>query len=260
MLCASGYTALDCHKIYAFRGKYFRWGHFIEVKQFDSVDQLLVSKSRKNQKKVSILWAGRFLKLKHPDMVVEVSYRLRQEGYSFELNFIGSGEMEESLRIEVNKRGLSDSVHFLGTMTPQEVRSYMEGSDIFLFTSDFQEGWGAVLGEAMASGCAVVTSHGIGATPFLAIHKENALVYENGNKDSLYRNVKKLIDSDELRTKLSRNAVRTMQDLWNANVGAKRLYDVIKALRLGSCIPVYENGPMSKATLIKNNWFKDDTV
>ena len=260
MLCASGYTALDCHKIYAFRGNYFRWGHFIEVKHFDSIEQLLVSKCGINQKKVSILWAGRFLKLKHPDMVVEVSYRLRQEGYSFELNFIGSGEMEESLRTEVNKKGLSDSVHFLGTMTPQEVRSYMEGSDIFLFTSDFQEGWGAVLGEAMASGCAVVTSHGIGATPFLAIHKENALVYENGNKDSLYRNVKKLIDSDELRTKLSRNAVRTMQDLWNANVGAKRLYEVIKALRLGTDIPVYENGPMSKATLLKNNWFKDDTV
>lgn len=260
MLCASGYTALDSHKIFAFRKKYFRWGHYIDVKQFDSIDKLIDSKREKNQKKVSILWAGRFLKLKHPDMVIEVADRLMQEGYDFDLNFIGSGELEGSLRQEVKGRDLSEQVHFLGTMTPQEVRSYMEDADIYLFTSDFNEGWGAVLGEAMASGCAVVTSHGIGATPFLARHNENALVYETGNIDSLYRNVKKLMDSESLRKRLSRNAIDTMQNLWNAKVGAERFYNVVKALINGDSIPEYESGPMSKAELLKNNWFKDDTV
>ena len=260
MLCASGYTALDSHKIFAFRKKYFKWGHFIDVKQFDSVDKLIDSKSEKNQKKVSVLWAGRFLKLKHPDMVIEVADRLKQEGYDFDFNFIGSGELEGSLRQEVKGRDFSEQVHFLGTMTPQEVRSYMERSQIYLFTSDFNEGWGAVLGEAMASGCAVVTSHGIGATPFLAQHNENALVYETGNIDSLYRNVKKLMDSESLRKRLSRNAIDTMQNLWNAKVGAERFYNVVKALINGESIPEYESGPMSKAELLKNNWFKDDTV
>lgn len=260
ILCASGYTALDCHKIHAFRGHYFRWGHFIEVKIFDSIDSLLESKRLKHTQGVSILWAGRLIGLKHPDLAIHVADRLKHQGCSFELNIIGTGEMEEALKREVKEKNLTESVHFLGAMKPQEVRSYMEDADIYLFTSDFNEGWGAVLGEAMASGCAVVTSHGIGATPFLVIHNENALVYENGNRESLFRNVKKLIDSDELRTKLSRNAVWTMLDLWNANVGAKRLYDVIKALKAGTVIPKYENGPMSKATLLENNWFKDDTI
>lgn len=260
MLCASGYTALDSHKIFAFRKKYFKWGHYIDVKQFDSIDKLIESKKEKNKKKVSILWAGRFLKLKHPDMVIEVADRLKQEGYSFELSFIGSGELEGTLKHEVKRRTLSEQVHFLGTMTPQDVRSYMERSQIYLFTSDFNEGWGAVLGEAMASGCAVVTSHGIGATPFLTKHKENALVYETGNVDSLYRNVKKLMDSETLRTRLSRNAIDTMQNLWNAKVGAERFYNVVKALINGESIPEYESGPMSKAELLKNNWFKDDTI
>lgn len=260
LLCASGYTALDCHKIHAFRGHYFRWGHFIEVKKFDSVDALIESKRLTHPQCVSILWVGRLIGLKHPEHAIYVAARLKQQGHSFELNIIGTGEMEEGLKREVMEKGLSDTVHFLGTMKPQEVRSYMEESDIFLFTSNFEEGWGAVLGEAMASGCAVVTSHGVGATPFLAIHNDNALVFENGNKESLFRNVKKLIDSEELRTRLSYNAVGTMQNLWNANVGANRLYDVIKALSAGTDIPVYENGPMSKASLLENNWFKDDTV
>jgi len=243
MLCASGYTALDCHKICAFRGKYFKWGHFIDVKKFNSVDVLLESK-----------------RLKHPELAIHVAAKLKRQGYNFELNIIGIGEMEEALKREVKEKDLTESVHFLGAMKPHEVRSYMEDADIYLFTSDFNEGWGAVLGEAMSSGCAVVVSHGIGATPFLVKHNENALVYENGNKDSLYRNVKKLIDTDEVRTRLSRNAVLTMQDMWNAKVGANRLYEVIKSLKAGLDIPVYENGPMSKAVLLKNNWFHDDTV
>ena len=260
MLCASGYTALDSHKIFAFRKKYFRWGHFIEVKHFESVDSLLEAKRLKHPQGVSILWAGRLIGLKHPDLVIEVADRLRQQGYKYEMNIIGTGELEEPLKNEVLQKNLSESVHFLGSMKPTEVRSYMERSDIYLFTSDFNEGWGAVLGEAMASGCAVVTSHGIGATPFLAQHKENALVYETGNVDSLYRNVKRLMDSEALRTRLSRNAIETMQNLWNANVGAERFYNVVRALINEEPVSEYENGPMSRAVLLKNNWFKDDTV
>jgi hypothetical protein len=37
-------------------------------------------------------------------------------------------------------------------MPPEEVRVHMEQSNIYLFTSDFGEGWGAVLNEAMNSG------------------------------------------------------------------------------------------------------------
>ncbi|WP_033148152.1 glycosyltransferase family 4 protein [Prevotella sp. P6B1] len=260
MLCASGYTALDCHKIHAFRGKYFRWGHFIEVKNFDSVDALLESKRLKHPQGVSILWVGRLIGLKHPEQAIQVAAKLKHQGYKFELNIIGTGEMEEALEQEVKEKDLTAIVHFLGVMKPQEVRSYMEDANIYLFTSDFNEGWGAVLGEAMASGCAVVTSHGIGATPFLVKHNENALIYENSNKESLFRNVKKLIESEELRTRLARNAVETMGNLWNANVGANRLYEVIKALKAGTDIPIYDYGPMSKAALLSNNWFKDDTV
>lgn len=260
MLCASGYTALDSHKICAFRGKYFKWGHFIDVKKFDSVDALLESKRLKHPRGVSILWAGRLIGLKHPELAIHAAARLKRQGYNFELNIIGTGEMEEALKREVKEKDLTESVHFLGAMKPHEVRSYMERSQIYLFTSDFNEGWGAVLGEAMASGCAVVTSHGIGATPFLTKHKENALVYETGNVDSLYRNVKKLMDSETLRTRLSRNAIDTMQNLWNAKVGAERFYNVAKALLKGIAIPKYESGPMSKAELVKNSWFKDDTI
>lgn len=260
MLCASGYTAFDSHRIFAFRNRCFKWGHFIEVKHFESVNSLLEAKKRKHPNCVSILWAGRLLELKHPEQAIQVAERLKQQGYCFEMNIIGTGEMEEGLKRVVRERSLTDNVHFLGTMKPQEVRSYMEDADIYLFTSDFNEGWGAVLGEAMASGCAVVTSHGIGATPFLTSHNKNALVYETGNEEALFCNVKKLMDSEELRIKLSRNAISTMEKDWNATVGAERFYLVARSLIEKKPIPEYMEGPMSKAPLLNNKWFKNDTV
>ena len=43
----------------------------------------------------------------------------------------------------------------------------MEESEIYLVTSDRKEGWGAVVNEAMNSGCAVVADHMIGAAPWM---------------------------------------------------------------------------------------------
>ncbi len=262
MLCASAYTAMDCFKIFAYRGKYYKWGHFIDVKPFSDDNSFLSVKnySLRNKKCVSILWAGRFLRLKHPDMAVEVANTLKKKNISFTLNIIGSGEMEQELKYMITRYNLSDSVKMLGTMNPSKVREYMENSDIYLFTSDFNEGWGAVLGEALASGCAVVTSHGIGATPFLVQHQENGLVYETGNYGSFERNVLKLVESEFLRERLSRNAMKTMNEIWSPLEAAKRFVLVVETFMKHGKMIYFNNGPLSKAELLNNNWFKDDTI
>lgn len=262
MLCASAYTAMDCYKIFAYRGKYYKWGHFINVNTIvdDNVSMSVKNNSLRNKKSISILWVGRFLRLKHPEMAVELANTLKKKNIPFTLDIIGSGEMEKELRNMITHYNLSDSVKMLGTMNPSKVREHMENSDIFLFTSDFNEGWGAVLGEALASGCAVVTSHGIGATPFLAKHQENSLVYETGNYDSFERNVLKLVESEYLRQRLSRNALKTMNEIWNPLEAAKRFVQVVETFMKHGEMIYFNDGPLSKAELLNNNWFKDDTI
>lgn len=75
--------------------------------------------------------------------------------------------MEEMLMQMTEEKHLSEYVTFAGFKKPEQVREYMENADIFLFTSDYGEGWGAVLNEAMNSCMAVVADCGIGAAPFL---------------------------------------------------------------------------------------------
>lgn len=254
LLAASGFTAIDTANIHAFNSRRFKWGHFIEVSYPEK------RKNREDDSKLHLLWVGRFLKLKHPDYPIRIAKTLKEKNTSFVLDIIGSGEQDANMRKLITEYKLENVIVMHGSMKPTEVRKYMEHADIYMFTSDFNEGWGAVLGESMVSGCAVVTSHGIGATPFLVNHNKNGLIYEMGNYGSFERNVLKLVGSKNLREKLSQNAIRTMIDQWNPEVAAERFYQLSKAILTTGHSIEYTEGPISKAEIIKNNWFKDDTI
>ena len=225
MLCASAYTAADYARFGLFRGKSFRWGYFPETKRYPDLDRLFAGKNP-----LSILWCGRFLDWKHPDDAVKVAAMLKRQGIPFELNMIGRGEIEEALKQAIQNEGLGNCVHLLGSMTPDEVRRHMEASSIFLFTSDRKEGWGAVLNEAMNSGCAVVASHAIGSVPFLLRDGENGVVYRSGDTDALCESVKSLLLQVEKTQELGKAAYETIVEHWNAEIAAERLVCLAETL------------------------------
>lgn len=253
MLCASAYTAADCAKFGNFLGRTYKWGYFPEVKLQD-IDALLYQK-RKNAK-VSIVWAGRMIDWKHPDDAIKTAERLKKNGYVFDMNIIGNGEMEAQLRSMICDKELEGCVHMLGAMSPEAVRQHMENADIFLFTSDFNEGWGAVLNESMNSACAVVASHAIGSVPFLIDDGKNGFIYKNGDEDSLYERVVQLVKNPGLREEMGRNAYRTLAEQWNAEVAAERFIALAQALVDGKKADLFDDGPCSKARVLKNGWYK----
>ena len=240
MLCASAYTAGDFAKFGLFKGKTYKWGYFPPVKKYDDIGTVL-----KLKQPASILWVARFIKLKHPEAPLYVAKRLKDEGYNFTLNIIGSGELEQKIKGNIAKNGLDDCVKLLGTMSPEKVREHMERSEIFLFTSDKNEGWGAVLNESMNSACAVVASRAIGSVPYLIKDGENGLIYKDGSLKDLYNKVKFLLDNREQRERLGVNAYKTLTEIWNADVAAERLLKLIETIKEGKETP-YKYGPCSK--------------
>ena len=244
VLCASAYTAGDFAQFGLYRNRCYKWGYFPETKIYD-IDELIAKKQEKSCP--MILWAGRLIGLKHPEAAVMLAERLKIDGYQFELNIIGNGEMEEQLHGMIREKGLSDCVHMLGAMQPEQVRKYMERADIYLFTSDFHEGWGAVLNESMNSGCAVVASFAIGSVPFLIRDGENGLIYKNGDDLSIYDHIVQLLEQPELRKKLGSNAYRTISKKWNAKIAAERFVELYRLLKAGEGTR-YEDGPCSEAS------------
>lgn len=252
MLCASAYTVLDYHKFGLFKNRAYKWGYFPEFYQYSDIDELLQRKVTKR-----ILWAGRFIDWKHPDEAIRVAHRLKNAGKEFQMDFIGTGPMEEVMYRMILDLGLSEHVRILGSMAPGQVRREMENAGIYLFTSDKQEGWGAVLNESMNSGCAVVASHLIGSVPYLVQNDVNGFVYESGNEEMLFNKVKYLLEYPEDQKRVGNAAYQTIANEWNADVAAERFINLAEHVLSGEKSPeLYASGPCSRAKVIKESWFK----
>lgn len=248
LLCASAYTAGDFAKTLTFINKAYKWGYFPEVKCYENMDALISKKDP-----ASILWAGRFIDWKHPESVIAVAQRLKADGFDFRIHMIGNGELLETIGELVKANDLEEHVCLTGSMPPEEVRTYMERAAIYLFTSDRNEGWGAVLNESMNSGCAVVASDAIGSVPFLIENNKNGMIYESGNVEDLYQKVKSLLDSPETCKEMGTKAYETMTGLWNAEAAVPRLLSLCEALLSGEKRPVlFHEGPCSKAEILKD--------
>ena len=253
MLCASAYTAGDYAKFGLFHNRCYKWGYFPETIRYPSIDDLIDRKA-----KATILWCGRFLDWKHPDDVIEVAKRLHEAGCCFTIEMIGTGEMEQQLKRQASEAGLlGENVRFLGAMSPEAVRRHMESAAICLFTSDRQEGWGAVLNEAMNSGCAVVASNAAGATPYLVNDGVNGSVYHSGNIQELYEKVRRLLENTTMQYSFGKAAYLTITELWNAEVAAKRFLQLSQALLNGTdASGLFANGPCSLAKPLREDWYQ----
>ena len=218
MLCASAFTASDVYKVGAYPHRCFKWGYFTKVEAFD-IHANLREKRGKNR----IMWCARFLDWKHPELVVELAERLRSIGDEFIINMFGNGVEFEHIKQMIEKMGLSDVIHLRGNLPNDMILKEFRNHNIFLFTSDRNEGWGAVLNEAMSNGCAVVASHQIGSVPFLVKDGVNGLIFKSENVNSLYDKVSSLLINAECCEKLAKEAYRTMLDEWSPTKAVARL-------------------------------------
>lgn len=252
MLCAGAYVANDYASVGMYKGRAYQWGYFPQVKEYD-VEALLAAK-----KPDTILWCGRFIDWKHPDAAIAIARKLKEAGYDFHLNMVGTGVMEAELKKQAEDMGLNDVVHFQGSMPPERVREYMEEAGIYLFTSDRQEGWGAVLNESMNSGCAVVASHAIGSVPYLLADGVNGMIYESENVDMLYEEVRRLLDHPEEQFRLGRAAYKTMIEEWSAIVAVNRLLQLMDRLLCGGNFQnLFERGPCYRCNISRNQGAED---
>lgn len=240
LLCASAYAAEDFAKFGMFRNRAFKWGYFPQTYHYEDIDALIEKKTKN-----SLVWVARYLELKHPEAAVEVGKRLKRDGYDFEINMIGNGQLMEATEQAIRAAGLEQQVHILGAMKPEKVRAHMEKAQIHIFTSDRNEGWGAVLNESMNSACVPVANREIGAAPFLIENGKNGYLYSD--IDELYEKVKYMLDHPQERMEMAKCAYDTIVKEWNAEVAAERFVELANnCLAKKRNNQVFEKGVCSK--------------
>lgn len=257
-LCSSAFTAVDDVKLKAYKGKHFKWGYFTEVhsvvSDFKFQGSIGLGKkcveaskyvSTTENKSASILWCARFLFWKHPKLAIRLAEKLKVSGYKFQLDMLGDGVEREKMEALVESLELKDCVRFLGNIPNAKVHQLMREHDIFLFTSNSQEGWGTVVNEAMSNGCCVVGSDAIGSVPYLVMAGVTGIIFKSEDLDSLYDKVTYLIDNPKERQRMSVAGQQRMQEVWSPENAAKNLLQLINDLQNGRNSSILE-GPCSK--------------
>lgn len=243
-LCSSAFAAQDLNFLGAYKDRCFKWGYFTKV---DEDFDVVASKLDASTSEITpLMWCARFLKWKHPELPVQLAARLKAKGYRFTIDMFGGGEEFENTKKLISRLGVEDCVKLRGNLPNEDILNEMRKHDIFLFTSDRNEGWGAVANEAMSNGCALVASDEIGSTPFLIQNGVTGLSFKSRNVDDFTKKVKMLIDNPEFLTEIRRNSCSIMQSVWNPSNAVDCLLNLIDDLSLGKELTIVE-GPCSRS-------------
>lgn len=241
-LCSSAFAAADQYKLHTFKNRCYKWGYFTKVEKIDI--ETIINQRENGQ--IKLMWCARFINWKHPELPVKLAKKLKDDGCKFHLDMFGQGPKLDKIKKLCKNLNVEEFVSFKGTLPNDDILAEMRQHDIFLFTSDQNEGWGAVLNEAMSNGCTVVVSDKIGAAPFLIKDGENGIIFKSENLESLYTKTKFLIQNEEKKKQIAINAYNDMVNIWSPEVAAKNLLSLISKLQIGEDTSI-QVGPCSKA-------------
>lgn len=241
-LCASAFCAKDQYILRSYKDKCYKWGYFTK---FDESFDIELELNKKTSGAVKLMWCSRFLSWKHPDLPVKMASILKSKGYTFSLDMFGSGVEFEKIKKLAKDLHINDIINFMGNLPNEEILKEMRKYSIFLFTSDKNEGWGAVANEAMSNGCALIASDAIGSVPFLVEDGENGCVFKSCDVNSLTEKVEFLLNNPNECKRLSLNGYNTIKKIWSPKNAANNFIQLVLDLQNGKDTTLMV-GPCSK--------------
>ena len=250
LLCAGAYVSGDFRLIGAYPGKMFKWGYFPPIRRYEEheINKFIY----KENEELQLCFAGRFVNLKHPEFAIYAAEYLKNRGIRFHLHMVGDGKKRKEIEDMAVSLGVDHNITFYGSKDPSDVRKIMEKSHIFIFASNYLEGWGAVVNEAMNSVCAVIASGEAGAVPYLIQNGVNGLSYDKCSKDGFLKCLDKLVSEPMLIGRLQRAAYKSIAESWNAEHACCELLKFCESIVAGKDYEgIPESGPMSAANVIK---------
>ena len=141
------------------------------------------------RKPYSVLFCGRLINFKGPDLAIQIANRLIKQGTHIHLTIAGAGTMKNELENLVEKLKISENVTILGAVTQEEVKYLMNTHKVFLFQGRHDpftgraETQGLVIQEAQAMGLPVLVSDAGGTKYGLIDGGTGYVIRENDSED-----------------------------------------------------------------------------
>lgn len=242
-LCISAYAAADLSVIGIKSDRVLKWAYCPEYIPYDTNSII------NNNNQLKIIWVGRMISWKHPEIAVKIARMLKNQNVRFTLDFYGDGEKINEITEMIKAYGLTKEVRICGSIESSLVRNVMLNADVFLGTSDKNEGWGVVINEAMNSGCVVCASRDMGSVPILITDGINGYSFSNNNLEAIVKRIIGLSQDKELLNKIKINAYNTIRNQFTPKEYALRLVEMSESALNGK-IDIQE-GLGSKSLILK---------
>lgn len=152
----------------------------------------VVAKALRGGAVKGLLSVSRLEPVKAIDKVLYALARLRNEGFCFRYDVVGSGSQESYLRKLAGQLGLGDIVEFHGFKN--NVEKFYQSSDVFILNS-VSEGASNSLLEALSFGLPSITTV-VGAAEDLINPGCNGWLVEHSGSEEVYKAIKAALEVD----------------------------------------------------------------
>ncbi len=185
-------------------------------------------REHKAVKPIKVIFLGRLVPYKGPDMLIEAVAPLARAG-AVTLDIIGDGPMMPELKELVAKLGVGEAVQLRGWVEHSRVQEWLAKSDAFAFPS-VREFGGAVALEAMAVGCVpIVLDYG---GPAELVTPRTGFLVPMGNREAIINSFRsvlaELAEHPEQIESRSANALRRAREQFTWEEKARRTMEIYR--------------------------------
>lgn len=174
---------------------------------------------------VQLIFAGALWEGKGPQVIVQALEILSKTEHlpRFHLSIYGDGSdgFKRYLNQVIRDAGVEDLVSLHGFVQWERLVVEMHQSDIFVFSSIWDEPFATVPLQALGCGIPLIATRA-GGTPEGFVDGETALLVPPNDAGSLAEAIARLVSDEPLRGKLRENGIRSAQEQWTFDAYVER--------------------------------------
>lgn len=213
----------DMLRIGVDESKIVPWGYFVAPSDQESKRHCSPPSSTSILK---VLWVGRMLHWKRVDTIIravcELEKRCGGGQWKIQLTLVGDGPEKLRLQSLANRtieQSNNQTITFLPSQPIAKIREIMREHDVYVLSSNAEEGWGAALNEALEEGMVAVGTCEAGSSA--TILGEEWLFHAGD-----YRRVAELLEECVARKRAGELRGQGI-GAWSAEGAANRLLEII---------------------------------
>jgi glycosyltransferase involved in cell wall biosynthesis len=197
------------------------------------------------QRSPSIVSVGRLVEKKGMDILIEACAMLRDNQQAFRCEIIGSGDLESSLRRQVQERGLESLVTLTGPLPQAEVKHRIQQAAVFaapcvIGKDGDRDGLPTVLLESMALGTPCVSTDVTGI-PEVIRHDQTGLVVPQEDPVALAAALTTVLTNRKLRVRYAVAARELIEEKFDSARTSQKLREVFAPSLCG--VTVFQGAP-----------------